>query len=468
MKKLITFLILLLLAVPASASQLWEYGNFEERAILAIENGLVSYTSEYTGSFEQNIALLDILENYSSEPLLGSYVPSTGYSQRLTSSISSSDTTIPVSSTNDRDGIQLPLSPNNKGYFNIEPGTTREESVVCTGISGNSLTGCTRGLEASSDSEVGSTTLQFSHNAGTRIIMTNIAQFFGNYMDLLNDQTASGTKTFTDNPFVPNPTLSGHAVNKSYVDSVAQQGGATSTESVVGIIKLADQTTMASSTHDSDEPAALYSLYSTSSAPVSGIYIPVTQNNGNIDNDFLDNGASLIRTGDTTLASTTFTASTTWDILPEYTSDPIGDNEAARKKYVDDSTIKQALLSASENLKISLDNLATTQNNTYVKVKEYRILNIGDVRIKFDLAASAGAAAAYGRVYINDIAVGTERVTSSASFTTFTEDFSVDAGDFVQIYAREEGGGVTQDAEVENFRTFYDVTITDGYSIITN
>jgi hypothetical protein len=54
-------------------------------------------------------------------------------------------------------------------------------------------------------------------------------------------------------------------------------------------------------------------------------------------------------TGETTLASTTFAASTTWNILPEYDSDPIGNDEAARKSYVDSNTHNVKVGSFSAN-----------------------------------------------------------------------------------------------------------------------
>jgi len=50
----------------------------------------------------------------------------------------------------------------------------------------------------------------------------------------------------------------------------------------------------------------------------------------------IDETADYIWTGHHTFnATSTFSASTTWNILPEYTSDPKNDNEAVRKSYVD-------------------------------------------------------------------------------------------------------------------------------------
>ena len=56
MKKLI-FLILLLIATPVSAKMLWEYGSFNERAEMAVNNGIIANVREYKGTYDQNINL---------------------------------------------------------------------------------------------------------------------------------------------------------------------------------------------------------------------------------------------------------------------------------------------------------------------------------------------------------------------------------------------------------------------------
>jgi hypothetical protein len=178
-------------------------------------------------------------QGYKLETKLLGYTPTTGYSERLTQSITNVATTIYVSSVVDRDNIALPLSAINKGYFTIEAGTAREEAIVCTGVSTltPSLTGCTRGLLATGSSEAG-TGLKYSHNAGSRIIMTNIAQFYSNYVDTTTNQTIAGIKTFTSSPIAPIPTTNTQVAIKSYVDGVAIAGGANASQTVKGITKL--------------------------------------------------------------------------------------------------------------------------------------------------------------------------------------------------------------------------------------
>jgi len=133
--------------------------------------------------------------------LLGSsFTPTTAYAKRLSISVASNATTIYVSSVLDRDGLVIPLSATNKGYFTLEPGTSREESIVCTSASSTlrALTGCTRGLAASGSSEEGSSARAYSHNAGSKIIMTDIAQFFGNFVNFASPEAASSFSPTTD------------------------------------------------------------------------------------------------------------------------------------------------------------------------------------------------------------------------------------------------------------------------------
>lgn len=157
---------------------------------------------------------------------------STGYQSKLTNSITAGASTIYVSKTTDINGISLPLSATEKGYFNIEPGGARQEPIVCTGVTATALTGCTRGLVATGISETGSSTLAFAHNAGANIIMTNISQFYGNFVDLSNNQTIGGNKTFTGSTTFTTlpisttavPTTNGMLANKAYVDIIGASG----------------------------------------------------------------------------------------------------------------------------------------------------------------------------------------------------------------------------------------------------
>lgn len=57
----------------------------------------------------------------------------------------------------------------------------------------------------------------------------------------------------------------------------------------------------------------------------------------------------------------------------------------------------------------------------------------GTLRVSFQMA-SRGSYNTYGQIYVNGVARGAYRTTSSTSNTTFTEDISINAGDHVQLY----------------------------------
>ncbi len=89
-------------------------------------------------------------------------------------------------------------------------------------------------------------------------------------------------------------------------------------------------------------------------------------------------------------------------------------------------------------------------DTSYVLKSEIYIVRSGTLRIKFWLAASGGATAS-GRIYRNGAAVGTERTTTAATGTQYSEDISGWAqGDLVQLYlkistgAQEYAGGAVE------------------------
>jgi len=167
------------------------------------------------------------------EQLGAGYNPVTGYQSRTTSFVNSTASVIPVASTQDPAGNQIVLSNISssstvKVYFNLEPGTAREESIYCTGVTANSWTGCVRGIPFQGSSDAPSTTLQMAHNAGAAIIMTNISQFYNNFVATDGDQLIYGSKMFGVFPSVTSttgiPTTANQLATKFYVDSIGAGG----------------------------------------------------------------------------------------------------------------------------------------------------------------------------------------------------------------------------------------------------
>ncbi|MDD4390580.1 MAG: hypothetical protein PHW03_07240 [Eubacteriales bacterium] len=117
---------------------------------------------------------------------------------------------------------------------------------------------------------------------------------------------------------------------------------------------------------------------------------------------------------------------------------------------------------ASDVIRSSSDGAVTVSGTTtYTKRKEIIISRTGIMRVKFSLnRVSAGVWTGYGRIYINDVAVGTERSVANDVVTTFTEDIAVKVGDRVQLYMRTSiTSAVTLQAS--NFQLCYEDKRTD-------
>ncbi|HEV7282291.1 MAG TPA: hypothetical protein VGN57_18965 [Pirellulaceae bacterium] len=76
----------------------------------------------------------------------------------------------------------------------------------------------------------------------------------------------------------------------------------------------------------------------------------------------------------------------------------------------------------------------TVQNTGYTKKKEIRVNMGGTIRVSFNLRVASALGTAKGRIYVNGVAVGTERTNSSTGGVDYTEDITVVAGDLVQLY----------------------------------
>lgn len=163
----------------------------------------------------------------------GGYTPVTSYEARTTSYVSASASTIPVSTLSDKAGNSIDISlispsESPKVYFSIGPGTSREEIVYCTGKSSTAWTGCVRGLSFQGGDETPSSTLAVAHNAGEKVIMTDVGQFFNQYVSTVGNQAVQGIKTFFSFPQASSsfavPTSTAQFVTKYYVDSVGAGG----------------------------------------------------------------------------------------------------------------------------------------------------------------------------------------------------------------------------------------------------
>lgn len=117
-------------------------------------------------------------------------------------------------------------------------------------------------------------------------------------------------------------------------------------------------------------------------------------------------------------------------------------------------TMKNRIVSPSEDLLNSNDAEVSVGEVDYELAKDVVVLAAGLYRIKFDIKLNPGPSWVYGKIYINGVAVGTERKMSDTSYETFSEDIAVCAADSVQLYSKS--GEASYTPTVRNFR-FYGV-----------
>lgn len=113
--------------------------------------------------------------------------PQNNYKTTLATSIGPTDATITV--------VTPPVQTS--GFMVIEPNTDNIEIIKYTGVSGNDLTGCVRGLSLTdSSTETPVPANQKSHAAGRAIEMTNATYYMEQLVSIEGDETITGEKIF--------------------------------------------------------------------------------------------------------------------------------------------------------------------------------------------------------------------------------------------------------------------------------
>jgi len=206
--------------IPVLLSKLSYY--IKDKRVMGVIGCILIATSTALGAVPAHDALFG-----------AGYTPPTGYTALTTSLVTATDTTIPVSTMLDKAGNRIDLalissSSTVRVFFNFEPGTTREEPFYCIGQSGNSWTGCVRGLSFQGSSLTGSSTIAVAHPAGSKVIITNIGQFYDEFLSIDGNQTKDGILTFNTFPTTSSttalPTAGGQLATKYYVDNVGAGG----------------------------------------------------------------------------------------------------------------------------------------------------------------------------------------------------------------------------------------------------
>lgn len=122
--------------------------------------------------------------------------------------------------------------------------------------------------------------------------------------------------------------------------------------------------------------------------------------------------------------------------------------------------IKNQLLMAvaSDNIQLSADTERTLSGSgaTTYTLKKSALINVdGIIRVSFALKSWDNTVTAYGRIYKNGVAVGTERTVTGATYATFSEDLFCNKVDQIQLYIKSSNSGSVY---CRNFRIAFDQT----------
>jgi len=226
------------------------------------------------------------------------FAPSSGYDKKITLFLDTSSATINVSSINDSDGMPLALSSSNSGYFTIDPGIDgKAERIVCTGATGVTLTGCTRGLPADGSVLTGSSTLARTHSIGARIIMSNISQFYGNYVNIWDAQNIAGIKTLASRwkMSTSTPTTQDTIATIYDIQQATTTGGVDAQELIKGVVQLATKADMILGTDIGSTLTRLVipNKMASSSNDVATTSVVITQPTGLINPNFYQSNVNV-------------------------------------------------------------------------------------------------------------------------------------------------------------------------------
>lgn len=200
-------------------------------------------------------------------------------------------------------------------------------------------------------------------------------------------------------------------------------------------------------------------------------------------------GTNTLGGTNTFSGTNTFTGATTFNTsLPTSSVTPTNSSDLITKAYADANSLPSQTsnsgkflttngssslwdfitckASASDTLQLSADTERfVVSGTTYGKKKEIQVFFGGQCRVKFDIKMHPSEWSAYGKIYINGNAIGTERSTTSTSYATFSEDFYLSAGDRVQLYEKDTNG---YGAYVKNFRIYFDKSSSTDGTVITD
>lgn len=124
------------------------------------------------------------------------------------------------------------------------------------------------------------------------------------------------------------------------------------------------------------------------------------------------------------------------------------------------SLVCDANAAAGDTLLKSDDAIVNTTSISYVVKKSITVpagyTRDNEFRIKFSIRCDTSGYNVMGKIYVNGLAVGTQRTTTSNSYVEFSEDITdIQSGDNVELYLSVANAGRT--CYAQNFRIYGDL-----------
>jgi len=105
---------------------------------------------------------------------------------------------------------------------------------------------------------------------------------------------------------------------------------------------------------------------------------------------------------------------------------------------------KDTKITASDVLIIQDTTVRNTVNTAYTKLIAFTVKTAvlsATCRTVFTLKGSSDIVTVYGRLYLDGVALGAERIVSSAAYQTFTEDLNLQgSGHVIELYLKTQAG----------------------------
>lgn len=335
-KLIFTILISFLSISPVMAqpTNLYEYFSEKGEKLPSIQERAVYYDiidsiSVYRGTASQNESLLsyylyqdwaneqmeqNIVENPEFGDFFGGVSGSSdlpkitaNFESSLISRISKTDTSMDLVDSTDEDGTTL------SGWygFTVDSNSSKREYIIgnCTGSNCTSLL---RGVSYS-DGVSTSSDRAFVHGRGADVSITDHPNLTI-ITNILNGTDGIPSKIYYDSSLSINPSDSSKTlVDLGYVNSLIANGVATTTQTVFGGGKEATQSQLSSGYYDINDPRLVTTRYATSSSDVATTSLVVTQSDGTIKNNFIDQDANYSFSGNNSHSGeNTFTGTTTF------------------------------------------------------------------------------------------------------------------------------------------------------------